>query len=57
MNTNSNRVTSVPPTPGERAAAEARWERRGILGRLVRVDDTTDELADGDRRPAPVAPS
>jgi hypothetical protein len=55
MNTNSKHITSVPPTPGERAAAEAHWERRGILGRLVRHDDSTDELDDGDRRP--VSPS
>ena len=31
-------VSGVPPTPAETAAAAARWERRGILGRLVRLD-------------------
>jgi hypothetical protein len=31
-------VSGVPPTPAETAAAVARWERRGILGRLVRLD-------------------
>ena len=31
-------VSGVPPTPAEAAAAAARWERRGILGRLVRLD-------------------
>jgi hypothetical protein len=31
-------VSCVPPTPAEAAAAAARWERRGILGRLVRLD-------------------
>jgi hypothetical protein len=29
----------VPPTPAEVAAAAARWERRGVLGRLVRIDE------------------
>lgn len=31
-------ASSVPPTPGEMAAATARWERRGLLQRLVRVN-------------------
>jgi hypothetical protein len=31
-------VSCVPPTPTEVAAAAASWERRGILGRLVRLD-------------------
>ncbi len=34
-----NRITiptSVPPTPGEIAATSVSWERRGLLGRLVR---------------------
>ena len=31
-------VSGVPPTPAETAVAVARWERRGILGRLVRVE-------------------
>jgi hypothetical protein len=31
-------ATSFPPTPVERAIASARWERRGLLGRLVRLD-------------------
>jgi hypothetical protein len=30
--------SGVPPTPAEAAAAAARWERRGILRRLVRLD-------------------
>ena len=34
-------ATSFPPTPVERAIASARWERRGPLGRLVRLDDTS----------------
>jgi hypothetical protein len=35
------RVTFVgtsPPTPAELATASARWERRGLLRRLVRLD-------------------
>jgi len=31
-------MSSVPPTPAETAAAVAQWERRGILGRLVRLE-------------------
>jgi hypothetical protein len=31
-------VSGVPPTPAETAAAAARWERRGVLDRLVRLD-------------------
>ncbi len=27
-----------PPTPAEAAIASVRWERRGLLGRLVRLD-------------------
>jgi hypothetical protein len=30
--------SAVPPTPGEQAAGAAEWERRGLLGRLVRVN-------------------
>ena len=30
-------ATCIPPTPAE-AAAEAGWERRGLLSRLVRVE-------------------
>ncbi len=26
-----------PPTPAEAAIASVRWERRGLLGRLVRL--------------------
>jgi hypothetical protein len=32
-------VSSCPPTFAESAAASMRWERRGVLGRLVRLDD------------------
>lgn len=39
--TPKNTITqsAVPPTHAEAAAAAASWERRGILGRLVRLDD------------------
>jgi hypothetical protein len=30
--------TAVPPTSAELAVAAARWERRGVLGRLVRIN-------------------
>jgi hypothetical protein len=29
-------ASSVPPTPAEERVADARWERRGLLDRLVR---------------------
>jgi hypothetical protein len=29
-------ATTVPPTPAEEQAASGRWERRGLLGRLIR---------------------
>jgi hypothetical protein len=48
-NTNSFQ-TAVPPTPAEAAAAAAQWERRGILGRLVRLDDAV--ATSEERRPA-----
>jgi hypothetical protein len=31
-------VGSSPPTPAEAAAASVRWERRGLLRRLVRLE-------------------
>jgi hypothetical protein len=30
---------AVPPTPAEAAVASAQWERRGLLGRLVRIEE------------------
>jgi hypothetical protein len=48
--TNKNTFQSVvPASAAEAAVAEATWERRGILGRLVRVDDAVAE----ERRSAP----
>jgi hypothetical protein len=32
-------TSRVPPTPAETAADSARWERRGLLRRLVRLED------------------
>jgi hypothetical protein len=29
-------ASTVPPTPAEERAGDGRWERRGLLGRLVR---------------------
>jgi hypothetical protein len=38
--TGMNRIQSaVPATPAEAAVAAATWERRGVLGRLVRLED------------------
>ena len=31
-------VSSSPPTPAEAAASSVRWDRRGPLRRLVRLD-------------------
>ena len=39
----------IPPTPAEVAVAAARWEQRGILGRLVRLDEVAPA---GERRRA-----
>jgi len=40
----------IPPTPAEVAVAAARWEQRGILGRLVRLDEEVAPA--GERRTA-----
>jgi hypothetical protein len=31
-------ANAVPPTPAEAAVYATRWERRGLLGRLVRAN-------------------
>lgn len=41
MKSRESHLTVVPPTPGELAVASAQWERRGLLGRLVRVDEAS----------------
>ena len=38
MKSREAHLTVVPPHPGEVAAASAQWERRGLLGRLVRIE-------------------
>ena len=38
MKSREAHLTVVPPTPVEVAVASAEWERRGLLGRLVRID-------------------
>ena len=38
MKSRESHLTVVPPSPAEVAAASAQWERRGLLGRLVRID-------------------
>ena len=30
-------ASATPPTPGEVAAGAVKWERRGLLSRLVRL--------------------
>ncbi len=41
-------VSAVPPTAAEAAIAATRWHRRGLLGRLVRLDDRV-RLVKGER--------
>ena len=38
MKSREAQLTVVPPSPVEVAVASAQWERRGLLGRLVRID-------------------
>jgi hypothetical protein len=45
-------LTSVPPAPGEVAVAAAQWERRGVLARLVRIDDPARDTGEEQFRPA-----
>lgn len=52
MKSSESHLTSVPPTPGEVAVASAQWERRGVLGRLVRVDDPAPDTDEEQFRPA-----
>jgi hypothetical protein len=52
MKTRETHLTVVPPTPGELAVASARWERRGLLGRLVRIDDSSANVEEEQLRPA-----
>jgi len=52
MKSSESHLTSVPPTPGEVAVASVQWERRGLLGRLVRVDDPAATIEEEQFRPA-----
>ena len=52
MKSSKSHLTSVPPTPGEVAVASAQWERRGVLGRLVRIDDPAPDSEEEQFRPA-----
>jgi hypothetical protein len=51
--TSTNIQSAVPATPAEAAVAAATWERRGILGRLVRLDHGFEI----DRRTASASPA
>jgi len=52
MKSRESHLTVVPPTPGEVAVASAQWERRGLLGRLVRIDDPAVTIEEEQLRPA-----
>ena len=42
----------APPTPGETAVVTATWERRGPLGRLVRISEAVEVSAEEPQRAA-----
>jgi hypothetical protein len=42
----------APPTPGEAAVATVTWERRGPLGRLVRISEAVEVSAEEPQRAA-----
>jgi hypothetical protein len=47
-------LSHVPPSPAETAAESARWARRGLLGRLVRLEGpliATEQLPARGARP------
>jgi hypothetical protein len=51
--TQLNTVQSVaPPTAAEAAAVAASWERRGFLGRLVRISEEVEVSAEESQRSA-----
>jgi hypothetical protein len=52
MKTSQSHLTSVPPSPAEVAAASAQWERRGVLARLVRLDEPARDAEEEQFRPA-----
>lgn len=46
----------VPPTAAEAAITEATWERRGFLGRLVRVNEVVSPAQERSARPLSARP-
>jgi len=52
MKSRETHLTVVPPSPGDVAAASAQWERRGLLGRLVRIDEPPVTGEEEQLRPA-----
>jgi hypothetical protein len=40
----------APPTPGEASVAAVTWERRGALGRLVRISEEVEVTAEESQR-------
>ncbi len=42
----------APLTPGEAAVATVTWERRGLLGRLVRIGEEVEVSAEEPQRAA-----
>jgi hypothetical protein len=52
MKSRESHLTVVPPSPVEVAVASAQWERRGLLGRLVRIDASASTSEEEQLRPA-----
>lgn len=52
MKSSESSLTSVPPTLAEAAVASTQWVRRGVLGRLVRIDDPAKSAEEEQFRPA-----
>ena len=52
MKSRESHLTVVPLSPSEAAVVAAQWERRGLLGRLVRVDEPAVTSEEEQLRPA-----
>jgi hypothetical protein len=52
MTHTSTSQSIAPPTPGEAAVASVTWERRGLLGRLVRISEAVEVSAEEPQRAA-----
>ena len=52
MKSREAQLTVVPPSPVEVAVASAQWERRGLLGRLVRIEAAAVASEEEQLRPA-----